>query len=72
MMRVIELKSGETVVIREAVEDDACAMIDYLDMGAGETDFLTFGPGEFTLTSDQEVGAIRDLRNVYSFRNFLE
>lgn len=61
-MKVVEFKNGETVSIREAVKEDASRIIDYLCMVAGETDFLTFGPGEFLPTFDQEVAAIEEMR----------
>ena len=43
-----------TVEIREATPDDAAALLDYVELVSGESDFLSFGPGEFGLTEDQE------------------
>ena len=40
------LASGEEVVVRRTVEDDAEALIRYVNDVAGETDNLTFGAGE--------------------------
>ncbi len=46
---------GRTVEIRAAVPADAAAMLEYLEAVSGESDFLTFGPGEFELTEAQEA-----------------
>ena len=43
------------------IEDDAPGLLAYLEGIAGETDFLTFGPGEFGMTIDQEVAFLRSL-----------
>jgi len=48
------LKNGAALIIREADAADAAAMIDYVQTVAGETDFLTFGPGEFKITPEDE------------------
>ena len=52
-MEVI-LKTGETILIREASEADAEALLAYVDTVSGESDNLTFGPGEFNITLEQE------------------
>lgn len=46
--------SDSSILIREATSEDAEEMLSYLEKVASETDFLTFGPGEFLLTPDQE------------------
>ncbi len=48
------LKTGETILIREASEADAEALLAYVDTVSGESDNLTFGPGEFNITLEQE------------------
>lgn len=53
-MLKIQLKNGETVVIREAVVDDAEGLIQHINTIAGESDFVTFGPGEFEITVEKE------------------
>ena len=49
-----DLKNGKQLIIREAQKADAQAILDYIDHVVGETDFLTFGPGEFGITVSQE------------------
>ena len=49
------LKSGTVASIREARAADAKALIDYLDNVSGETNFLTFGAGEFDLGEAEEA-----------------
>lgn len=57
---------GESgVIIREAVADDADKMLNYLEEIAAESDFLTFGPGEFKLTLEQE----KDTLDSYSIKD---
>jgi RimJ/RimL family protein N-acetyltransferase len=41
-------------LIREAAVDDAQALIDFAHSVSGESDFLSFGPGEFDLTVTQQ------------------
>jgi len=60
--RVTELDGGRTLVIREALPEDAGALLRYLEAVSGESDFLTFGPGEFELTQAQEEVHLRRVR----------
>ncbi len=46
---------GRSAEIRVAQPADAAAMLAYLEAVSGESDFLTFGPGEFELTEAQEA-----------------
>jgi RimJ/RimL family protein N-acetyltransferase len=48
------LKNNHTLVIREAAAQDAQAVLDYVHAISGETDFLSFGPGEFEVPLDRE------------------
>jgi RimJ/RimL family protein N-acetyltransferase len=57
--RTIALSDGRTLLIRDAVPDDAPALLAYLEAISGESDFLTFGPGEFELTEAQEAEHLR-------------
>lgn len=57
----IKLKSGERVLIREATSDDAAAIVAYVNSISGESDFLTFGPREFSITVDEERQFITSL-----------
>ncbi|MFT9850530.1 GNAT family N-acetyltransferase [Aneurinibacillus sp. REN35] len=45
---------NRSVVIRKAQEEDAEGIIRYLNVVAGESDFLTFGAGEFTVSIEEE------------------
>ncbi len=56
--RSYPLKNGATVVIRPAQPADAAAMLAYLEDISGETDNITFGPGEFGNTLAQEEAFI--------------
>ncbi len=48
------LKNGEALCIREGKKPDASDLIKYLNQIAGESDFLTFTEGEFTMTKKEE------------------
>lgn len=50
----ISLKTGEELEIREAVPEDARSLLAYVEAVSGESDNLTFGPGEFGITLAQE------------------
>jgi len=50
----IQLRNGEELLIREAVPDDAEALLAYTEKVSGESDNLTFGPGEFGMTVEAE------------------
>lgn len=53
-MKEIRLKDHTTIIIREANVNDAKKMLQYLEQISCESDFLTFGKGEFNLTLQQE------------------
>jgi RimJ/RimL family protein N-acetyltransferase len=55
-------KDGRTLLIREAQGKDASAVLEYLDLISQETDFLTFGPGEFRLTRQEEFNYLEKCR----------
>lgn len=50
----VQLPRSQTCEIREADPEDAPALIDYVERVSGESDFLTFGPGEFGRTEEEE------------------
>lgn len=50
-----KLKNGKLALIREAKPTDAKELIDYLEIVGGESDFLTFGKGEFELSESDEA-----------------
>jgi len=49
-----ELRNGEVLLIREAQKKDAAQVLEYVNRIAGETNFLTFGLGEFNFSLEQE------------------
>jgi len=54
MMHEYELKSGEFMSIKVAKAEDAARIIAYCQMIGGETDYLTFGKGEFNISLKEE------------------
>ena len=54
-----ELKNGRVLLIRQVAVEDARALLDYVEHISGESDFLSFGPGEFELTESEEEEFIR-------------
>jgi RimJ/RimL family protein N-acetyltransferase len=59
-----ELRGGRVLLIREATANDASAVLDYIEVVSGETDFLGFGPGEFELAEAQEARVLRRYRQL--------
>lgn len=60
-MKVFALKSGKEVVIRIGNIADAEACIDYLQRISGESDNLTFGTQEVTITPEEQKEFIQKL-----------
>lgn len=60
-MEKYKLKNGLELVIREAKKKDAGKIIDYVNKVAGETDYLTFGKGEFSMTEEAEGNFIENI-----------
>ena len=58
-----KIKSAETLVIREAKKVDASDLIEYVNNVAVETDFLTFGAGDFKKTVEEEEKIIEEHSN---------
>lgn len=54
-----ELKNDLVLLVREAEKNDAPALLDHIRAIAAESDFLTFGPGEFEPTVAQERDVLR-------------
>ena len=54
------LDKGDILIIRQAVPDDAPRVMAFADLTSRETDFLSFGPGEFGFTEAQERAFIQD------------
>jgi RimJ/RimL family protein N-acetyltransferase len=57
-----DLVDGRVLLIREAEVEDARAVLDYINAISGESDFLSFGPGEFELTEPDEEEFLRQCR----------
>jgi RimJ/RimL family protein N-acetyltransferase len=55
-------RDGRALLIREAEGSDAGAVLEYIDLISRETDFLTFGPGEFRLTQEEESDYLEKCR----------
>lgn len=58
-----ELSDGRILTIREARPEDAHAVLDYVDAVSGESDFLSFGAGEFGLSEEDERAFLRKCRD---------
>ncbi len=61
--RNYELKDRHVLLIREAMVEDARAILDYIEGISGESDFLSFGSGEFELTEAKEENILRTYRD---------
>jgi hypothetical protein len=57
-----QLRDGRLLLIREATAEDARAVLAYVNAVSGESDFLSFGPGEFELTEPEEEEFLRRCR----------
>ena len=44
------LPDGRQLILRPAAPEDAASFLHYIEQVAGESDFLTFAPGEFRVT----------------------
>ncbi|HSQ90298.1 GNAT family protein [Romboutsia sp.] len=70
-MKEIKLKNGETVILRTPTKEDAKAMIEYLNIIGGESDFITFGANEFTLSIEAEQQYIEKTNSMENCKNVL-
>jgi RimJ/RimL family protein N-acetyltransferase len=57
--RQYELKSGVRLIVRQAEVDDAVARLAFLEHMSRETDFVSFGPGEFGKSPAEEAKFIQ-------------
>jgi len=62
-MKSVRLTNGQLLYTREAVRQDAVRIIQYLEEIPYDTEFLTFGPGELTMSVDEEETMIEESRN---------
>ena len=53
--RTFKLKDGEILCIREATSDDASSLLMLIDQVSTESDYLTFSPGEFEHSKNEEA-----------------
>lgn len=54
MAKHIVLKNNLTLTLRHAKPDDAQQLINYLNQVSGESENITFGPGEFGMSVEEE------------------
>lgn len=59
--KTYQLRDGKDLVIRRGIIEDAEAMLAYVETIAGESDYITFGPGEFNVTVEEERKTIEDM-----------
>jgi len=59
MLTVRDLKGGQKLEIRVALPEDAARVLTYIEQVSSESSFLTFGPGEFEMTEEQEADFLR-------------
>ena len=65
-MKKINLKSGEVLIIRKAILEDAIETIKYKNKVSGESDNISYGPGEFGMTVEQvqkNILSLKDSKN---------
>ncbi len=54
------------IVIREAMAEDAAAILEYIEGVSGESDYLTFGPGEFEHSLAEEEQFLHNFHESYN------
>jgi len=54
------LKNGKVLIIRDATPDDASSILTFVETLSGQTEYLSFGPGQFGYTEAQERAFIRN------------
>lgn len=59
-MKKVELKNGKILTVREGIKEDAKDLISFVNNVAGESDYLTFGEGEFNITVENEEKILED------------
>lgn len=70
-MKEIKLKNGKTAILRSPIKEDAQAMIDYLNIIGGESDFITFGKNEFSMSVEAEQDYIERINSMNNSKNVL-
>lgn len=59
ILRQIQLRNGQQLILRKATIEDAEKMIEYLNVIGGESENLLFGKDEFRLSVEQEIQYIK-------------
>jgi len=59
----MKIKNGKSIEIRKAKKEDAAELIAYLNIVGGESDNLTFGANEFSMTVEQEEQYIESVNH---------
>lgn len=62
-MKEMILKNGKKAILRVPRKEDAQNMINYLNQIGGESDFLTFGENQFSMSLEAEEAWIESYRN---------
>ena len=62
-MKKISLKTGDILIIRKAILEDAKEILKYADKVSGESDNISYGPGEFGMTFEREQSYLLSLRD---------
>jgi len=60
-MKQLKLKNGSAAVIRKVTKSDAEAMLEYINTISRESEFLTFGEGDMSITVEQEESFIDNI-----------
>lgn len=60
ILKKVILRNGEQLVVREANEEDAEAIIEFIQAVGDESDNLTFAGSEFNPTIEEERSVLRD------------
>jgi len=60
-VKQIILNNGDAVVLRKARSTDANEILEYVNTISSESDYLTFGQGEFMMSVEQEEAFLEDM-----------
>ena len=52
---ILKTKDHRNLIVREGERKDAGLLLQYIERVSGETDFLSFGPGEFEMSLSEEA-----------------
>jgi RimJ/RimL family protein N-acetyltransferase len=63
ILKEIQLRDGQKLILRKPNIDDAKGMVQYLNIVGGESDNLLFGKDEFHLTVEKEIEHIENINN---------